>query len=471
MQFNSLEFILFVVAFFVLWPVVRGARQGRWIYLTCASFFFYGWWDWRFLFLILASGFIDFFASLAMKRWPGQKRIFLLASIAGNLGSLGAFKYLDFFTQNLNWVVESFGGQGWTAPGLVLPLGISFYTFQSMSYTLDVYRGALKPTSSVFHFFAYLSMFPQLVAGPIVRAADLLPQLERPHPTTTEQTRWEGLTLITCGFFKKVVVADTLAPVVNRAFWMVTPLDSCSYWWIVMVMFAIQIYCDFSGYSDIARGLAKWMGYEFPRNFDHPYIAVSMREFWTRWHISLSTWFRDYVYFPLGGSRRSSLSGHANLWITMLVSGFWHGAAWTFVIWGALHAAYLSLERATNWPAKLARLRGGKSICLGIVFMMVTVAWVFFRARTLGQAGLIVLHMFDLRSLSLDGLMPLLSGKALLLTALMAARQLYVYLGLESGACNDWRIVEVLRPAALALILVACIFFRGPTAGFIYFQF
>ncbi len=472
MLFNSFEFVLFIALFFAGWPLLKKNPSARWGYLVAASFFFYGWWDWRFLFLILVSGFIDFFAALAMDRWPQARRFLLGLSIFGNVGVLGTFKYFDFFLEAVNAVGGAFGA---TEPlpmaNLVLPIGISFYTFQSMSYTIDVYRGNLRPTNNVLHFFAYLAMFPQLVAGPIVRASDLLPQLASP-PRVTEQQRWDGTTLVVFGFFKKVVVADSLAGMVNRAFWTPEPLESAAYWWIIMIMFAFQIYCDFSGYTDIARGLGKWMGYEYPKNFRHPYISTSFREFWTRWHISLSTWFRDYVYIPLGGSRGSESEGMRNMWIAMVVSGLWHGAAWTFVVWGALHALYLSIERVTKWPDKMRTLPGGRHASAVIVFMLVLIAWVYFRALSFGQAQTIIVRLFDLSHWNLARALDLMSGKALLLTALMALRQVYVHLlGEPETETPRFPLPKGLQPALLAGLLTACVFFRGPGEAFIYFQF
>ena len=273
------QFVVFAAAFFSAWPLMRRRNNTRWAYLVAASFFFYGWWDWRFLFLIIGSGLIDYCAALGMSRWPRWRKVFLIASIFGNVGSLAVFKYLDFLIGNFNWLSGFLGG-GWRLPmaELILPVGISFYTFQSMSYTFDVYRRRMKPTHNILHFFAYLSMFPQLVAGPIVRAACLLPQLEKNH-TTTEAERWEGTKLILMGLFKKMVVADNIAPAVDAAFSATVPAASTGYWWVVMVLFAYQIYCDFSGYSNIARGLGRWMGYDFPVYFNHPYIAGSFRDF------------------------------------------------------------------------------------------------------------------------------------------------------------------------------------------------
>lgn len=471
MQFNSLEFVAFFGAFIALWPLLRRGRNTRWAYLVAASFFFYGWWDWRFLFLLVFSGLIDFVAGLGMERWPRRKRWLLVLSIAGNIGSLATFKYLGFGLANLNAALGWLGSDA-TVPlvRFALPIGISFYTFQSMSYTIDIYRGELRPTRNVLHFFAYLAMFPQLVAGPIVRAAHLLPQLEHARPTTESQ-RFEGLGLVVRGYFKKVVIADNLAPVVSAAFGAGEIVPAGSYWWVIAVMFAFQIYCDFSGYSDIARGLARWMGYSFPLNFDHPYVAVSFRDFWARWHISLSTWFRDYVYIPLGGSRRGAAAGHGNMWITMLLSGLWHGAAWTFVIWGALHALFLSLERSLQWPRRLAAIPGGRLLSLVITLVGVLVAWVFFRAESWSQALQIVGVMFNPRLFHLAAIQEHIHWRELLLVGLMAAWQARFYPGWRMPEWSRRRWAPILQPAAIALLLWACVFMRGPGHAFIYFQF
>jgi D-alanyl-lipoteichoic acid acyltransferase DltB (MBOAT superfamily) len=471
MRFNSLEFLLFMVAFFAVWPLLRRRRHGRWIYLTAASLFFYGWWDWRFIFLILASGLIDFLAALAMHRLPRWRKVLLVASLVGNLGALGTFKYLDFLLASVGGTL-SFLGAGVSVPlaRLSLPIGISFYTFQSMSYTIDVYRGRMEPTRNVFHFFAYLAMFPQLVAGPIVRARDLLPQL-REVPHTPPERQWEGLKLIVFGYFKKVVIADNIAPAVDAAFGASRPMESGAYWWIILLMFAYQIYCDFSGYSDIARGLGKWLGYDYPVNFDHPYTAGSFREFWRRWHVSLSTWFRDYLYIPLGGSRRGVLLGHANLWITMLLAGLWHGAAWTFVAWGALHAAYLSIGRATQWPRRLSSLPGGRHAATVLVFLCVLVAWTFFRARSCTQAVGILALAGDVSRFDLAACRGALDPRAINLTLLAVAWQIAYHLGATRLRVAGARLLRLVEPVALAILIAACVYLRGPGRAFVYFRF
>ncbi|MGQ8337034.1 MBOAT family O-acyltransferase [Sunxiuqinia sp. A32] len=441
--------------------------KSRLIWLTLASFFFYGWWDWRFLFLIIFSGLVDYFAALMMQKHPKRKKLFFILSVVANIGSLSLFKYSGFIARNIDLL---FGLEGNLMLSthvsdffLITPVGISFYTFQSMSYTFDVYREKLKPTKSVIHFFAYLSMFPQLVAGPIVRAKEMLPQMLKVTPISKTE-RWAGFQLIVRGYFKKMVIADNLAPLVVAAFSSPELNSSGMYWWGVMIAFAFQIYCDFAGYSDIARGLAKWMGYDFPDNFKHPYISISLQEFWTRWHISLSTWFRDYFYIPLGGNRKGKIRTHINLWITMLVSGLWHGAAWTFVAWSAVHSFFLSFEKITHWPQRISKVALLRPLVWFLVSAQVLLAWVFFRATSIDQAWEIVQRMVLFTG---DNYLGWGLNGSIFIT-LMFLRELSVGLKLEE------RIQQVpawLEMTFYAFVIVVIIFFRGDGSEFIYFQF
>jgi D-alanyl-lipoteichoic acid acyltransferase DltB (MBOAT superfamily) len=357
----------------------------------------------------------------------------------------------------------------------IVPVGISFYTFQSMSYTFDVYRGKLEPTRNVLHFFAYLSMFPQLVAGPIVRASSLLPQLKE-TPSVTEQDRWDGMCLIASGLFKKMVIADNMAPQVSAVFQNPYIGDTGIVWWAAVAMFSVQIYCDFSGYSDIARGLARWMGYNFQLNFDHPYTATSLRDFWGRWHISLSTWFRDYLYIPLGGSKKGRLRSVWYMAVTMLVSGLWHGANWTFVAWGATHAIFLAIERVTGWTRRLSRWTPGNLICLVIVQLQVLLAWVFFRARSFDQAEHIFSAMFRMTGgwnldVPLGGFRSIENARAcLVLAGLFALRELY-YFVFKDRVFLPENFRRYAGPVVVGAMIVACILLRGPGVAFIYFQF
>ncbi len=441
--------------------------------LIVFSCVFYGWWNPYYLILIFLSGFIDFFAGLGMDKHPQYRKVFLGLSLTLNLGLLFTYKYLDFFISNANILVQALGAPPLPLAHLVLPVGISFYTFQSLSYTIDIYRGELRPTKNFLHFFAYLSMFPQLVAGPIVRASGFLDQLKKPLRVRT-QDFWQGLRFISKGYFKKVVIADNLAPVVTEAFSTPTVYESSAYWWLIIVMFSFQIYCDFSGYSDIAIGLARWCGYRFPQNFNHPYTALSLQHFWSRWHISLSTWFRDYVYIPLGGSRIGPIRTVFNLWITMLLSALWHGAAWTFVLWGALHALYLTIERLSGWPKLLRRLCGAGALlaCL-LTYLQVLIAWVFFRAENLQQGIDIVGEMFSFSGISIQPILKFPNSE-IILTALtlISLREIFIPLKRLAGIPSWWRVCYYYaEPAMISLMLFSCVFFRGPGSVFIYFQF
>ena len=473
MLFNSLVFLIFAACFFLVWPLVRRAPTVRLATILVASAVFYGWWNPLYLLLILASGLIDFFAALAMTRFPRARAALLALSVLANLGTLAAFKYADFFIESVNSFATQLGMEaGLTPLHLVLPVGISFYTFQSMSYTIDVYRGELEATRNPLVFFTYLSMFPQLVAGPIVRASDLLSQLTE-EPIVTSEDAWHGLSLVARGFFLKTVVADNMAPAVNWAFgagFAESEVGGVA-WLLIAVMFAFQIFCDFAGYSFIAIGLARWMGYRFPDNFNHPYIATSLREFWSRWHISLSTWFRDYVYKPLGGSRRGRFRTHVNLWITMLLSGLWHGAAWTFVLWGALHAAFQSFERETRWPERLEKSRASMVLAASIVFAQVLIGWVFFRAESASQAFAILGSLARLQESKMgSGFWASGGMRALAALAAAAVGEFCVF---SIRKLDIGRVPQrgTLAAFGVALAIVASIYFRGPGSQFVYFQF
>jgi D-alanyl-lipoteichoic acid acyltransferase DltB (MBOAT superfamily) len=435
---------------------------------------FYGWWDWRFLFLIIGSGLIDFFAGKLIVKFPRKRTALLIVSLIGNLGSLAAFKYSAFISENIQILFATIGVEINLQNHIpefmyILPVGISFYTFQSMSYTIDIYRGRLKPTKNILQFFTYLAMFPQLVAGPIVRAKDLLPQLKRVR-VVSKQESWNGFHLILIGYFKKVVLADNIAPLVNFAFSDANTSTSTLYWWVVMIGFAFQIYFDFSGYSDIARGIAKWMGLHFRINFNHPYISTSLREFWTRWHISLSTWFKDYVYIPLGGSRKGKLRSHINMWITMIVSGLWHGASWTFIVWGALHAFYLSAERILRLDKLLKKFILGKWIALVFVMIQVLIAWVFFRADTFEQAFTIIKNMIIVNK-SLDFGHVIFFNLALVYIIAGIIIELFYFLNLNRIRIYRRETKRKLQVIQIIILIIAIIFLRGPGEQFIYFQF
>lgn len=469
MIFNSIEFLLFGVLFFALWPFMRNNKETRWSFITMASFFFYGWWDWRFLFLIIGSGLIDYSAGLAIEKYRRHKRFWLVLSLLGNLGALSIFKYSLFFAQvgedilekievtvNLQDSIPEFA--------LILPVGISFYTFQSLSYTIDIYRGRLKPTKNILHFFSYLAMFPQLVAGPIVRAKDFLFQLNRVRiPSTLE--RWNAIKMIVFGLFQKMVIADNLSFFIDSAFEGKAVYDGALFWWVVMIAFSFQIYADFSGYSLIARGLAKYMGYHFKMNFNHPYLSRSIREFWTRWHISLSTWFRDYVYIPLGGSKKGFWWGLLAMALTMLLSGLWHGAAYTFLIWAALHVLWLSIERITKWP-KIMRYH---SLIIPVIFIQTLLAWVYFRSADMEQGNVIITKLFSGESSDWAFFQFYLDSIFFLGLGILIELVIFVRKNDQQWIRFYWRYGFDLLYVSLAI--VAIIFFRGEGKQFIYFQF
>lgn len=471
MLFNSLVFVVFFLCFFSAWPFVSQVKWLRCWVIFGASLVFYGWWSVWFVLLLLGTGMFDFLAALAIQRWPKYSRFMLCGSLMTNLGVLATFKYLDFFIANLNSGISFLGFTG-SIPyaHLILPVGISFYTFQSMSYTIDVYRGHLKPATNLGEYLAFVSMFPQLVAGPIVRAVDMLPALAA-APKMSPEGRWSGFQWMVHGYFKKMVIADNLAPIVDGAF-ASNAAHSSAYWWCIVIMFAFQIYCDFSGYSDIARGLGEWMGYRFPVNFNHPYTAVGFRDFWSRWHMSLSTWFRDYVYFPLGGNRRGVFRTHVNLWITMLISGFWHGASWTFILWGAVHAALLSVEQSTNWAERLRKVGWfGRVAGAVLTFVIVCFTWVLFRAETLPQA---ITILYAMCTPSLNEGIDLISQFGALpiaLVVLIMLREAYFLTGANLQLAKLSDKFNYARSLSLAAAIVITVFLRGPGQSFVYFQF
>jgi len=404
MLFNSFEFALFLpLSFLLYWFVFKKHLKAQNFFLLAISYVFYGWWDWRFLSLIAFSSLVDFVAGQQIEKanTKARKKLFLWISICTNLGFLGFFKYFNFFAESFADMMSMIGMQAnpWSL-NVILPVGISFYTFQTMSYTIDLYRGQMKAEKDPIAFFAYVGFFPQLVAGPIERAVNLLPQFKIKREFSYEQGA-DGLRLILWGLFKKVVIADNCAVFVNEVF---ANYQSASGLELIMgaVFFAFQIYGDFSGYSDIAIGTAKLFGFNLMTNFRTPYFSRDMAEFWRRWHISLSTWFRDYVYIPLGGSRVGKARAVFNTFVIFVVSGFWHGANWTFIIWGALNAIYFlplllmgKNRKNTDTVAENRILPNLREIWqMGTTFGLTCLAWVFFRADTIGDANMYIVSIF-----------------------------------------------------------------------------
>jgi D-alanyl-lipoteichoic acid acyltransferase DltB (MBOAT superfamily) len=378
----------------------------RIVFLLALSYGFYAAWDFRYLPLIFGSSTVDFFLARAIdrQRHPKARRTMLFITVALNLGFLGVFKYGNFALENVRLLIGLFAGAA-PAPSAVLrellpPVGISFFTFESMSYVIDVYRGELKPHDSYLRYLLFVSFFPHLVAGPIVRPRDLLPQLER-EPRLTREDSGEALFLIAVGLLKKLVISDQLAQnLVDRVFERPTSFSALEVL-AAVYGYAVQIYCDFSGYTDIAIGSALLLGVRFPKNFDAPYTATNLSDFWRRWHISLSTWLRDYLYIPLGGNRGSELATYRNLMLTMLLGGLWHGASWTFVFWGFLHGIGLAITRAFQrvrrpGPSPSRPSLPGRVLCVVLTFHYVCFAWIFFRAPTFQQAVVILKQLATL---------------------------------------------------------------------------
>ena len=466
MLFHTWTFCVFLLIVFAVYVPLRRTRYfPHWLLL--ASYVFYGWWNWAYLVLIAYSTVIDYCAVNAMAR-NGRRKAWLWLSIVNNLSVLALFKYSTFLIANANRLAAvvrlpvqlplpaDLLPVGWE---FVLPVGISFYTFQSMSYTIDFYRGQVEREPSLVRYAAFVSLFPQLVAGPIERARNLLRQLAQPPPVTANGVA-EGGSLFLLGLFKKVAVADYLAGYVDQVY-AVPELYNAPALMLATFAFSWQIYCDFSGYTDMARGVARIMGLNLMLNFDNPYAASGLADFWQRWHISLSSWFRDYVYIPLGGSRRGARRTYVNVLVTMLVSGLWHGAAWTFVLWGLAHALGLMATRALTrtW------IGGGKIpqvLRQMAVFAFVSLTWVLFRSATLGDAATVYARMVTTPWTNPQ--FPLTAG--LLCAALWAYQFTYesrVRFVLENRA------VRLATAVYMALHLALFASSRGQ--AFIYFQF
>ena len=405
MLFNSIEFLLFLPLVFVLyWFVFNINIKHQNLFILVSSYFFYGWWDYRFLSLIILSTIFDYVIGLNISSQSSKKnqKILLWCSVLFNLGVLGFFKYYNFFIESWIDLFSSIGydiKSVWTL-NIILPVGISFYTFQTMSYTIDIFKEKLSPTKDFVSFAAFVSFFPQLVAGPIERATNLLPQILNKRKFKYEQGV-QGLKLIFWGLFKKIVIADTLAPIVNDIFENYQNFGAATLW-LGAIYFSFQIYCDFSGYSDIAIGISKLFGFELMSNFKFPYFSRNIGEFWRRWHISLSTWFRDYLYIPLGGSKKGKWISLRNVLIIFLVSGFWHGANWTFIVWGLFHSILFipsfvfktSRKYVNSVIAENSFMPSPKEfIQVGTTFILVTIGWVLFRSETIGDSFNYIINM------------------------------------------------------------------------------
>jgi len=462
MLFHTWTFAIFFLVCFSGYLLLKATRL-RLPWLLAASYVFYGWWNPLYLLLILWSTTVDYLAVVGMARVEkrGQsKKPWLFISIANNLGMLGFFKYGAFVAENVNNLLQWLNVPYAVAePGVLLPVGISFYVFQSMSYTIDFYRGKVEAEPSFIRYATFVSLFPQLVAGPIERAANLLPQLRR-TPTISRQDVADGLSLFVVGLFKKVALADYLALYVDPAYAAPDQFEAPA---LILATFAFawQIYFDFSGYTDMARGLGRLMGIRLMLNFNNPYLATGLGDFWRRWHISLSTWFKDYVYVPLGGNRGGRFNTYRNMCLTMVISGLWHGAMWTFVVWGALHAlgrvATRSLEETSFYregvPPFVKRLW---------VFCFVTFAWIFFRAESFADAMLIV------RKIAAFGWADPLCPVLMLLMIFGVWLYQLIY---ESRLRGALELTPVRIGLVVLMIVYVAAFAPSGEQAFIYFQF
>jgi len=472
MLFNSIEFIIFFgVIFLAYWFISQRNLKVQNFLVLVASYVFYGWWDWRFLGLVFLSTSIDYTLALwiTKSRSKSRRKTFLVLSLVANLGCLAFFKYYNFFIDSL---AEAFAYAGWTLNtwtlSIVLPVGISFYTFQTLSYTIDVYREKLKPTRDFIAFAAFVAFFPQLVAGPIERATHLLPQFLRER-RFDYRVASSGVKLIVWGFFKKLVVADNAAILVDGVF-----SNSATQSWVSLLLgvllFSFQIYCDFSGYSDIAIGIGRLLGFDLMTNFKFPYFSRSIIEFWKRWHISLSTWFRDYLYFPLGGSRGGLWITIRNVFIVFLISGLWHGANWTFVVWGLIHALLYLAVFLTTKNASCRTISPALMFSQMVTtYLVVCLAWIFFRADSIGDAGRYVLDVITMR----EGAFHMLSSTRYTLIGLISIMGVGLLVFVELIFKSKGK-DEVLLPSWALFVLCLIICFCGAYKNhsrFIYFQF
>lgn len=475
MLFNSIDFFFFLPTVFLLyWFVFKNSSRSQNILILISSYVFYSWWDYRFLSLIVLSTVVDYALGLRIHNEKKDKfrKYFLFCSIFVNLGVLGFFKYYNFFIES--WI-DLLSGMGFQTShvnslNIILPVGISFYTFQTMSYTIDIYNKKLEPTKDFISFASFVSFFPQLVAGPIEKAINLLPQISKKRTFSYEQSV-QGLRLVLWGMFKKVVVADSLAPIVDEVFSNYSEYGSISLV-LAAIYFSFQIYCDFSGYSDIAIGTAKLFGFELMSNFKFPYFSRNIAEFWRRWHISLSSWFRDYLYIPLGGSRVGKIKTILNIFLIFVVSGFWHGANWTFILWGLIHSLlYIPsfiLNTNRNYTntivAENKRLPTFRELFqISTTFFFTTIAWIFFRSNSIGEAINYIIQIVNFEN-------KFVYGKTMIIFPLLLICFEFLFR-------NDERLIlnienKYLRHLIyLMLSILIILFFNQDQKVFIYFNF
>ena len=480
MLFNSFEFLVFLPIVFLLYWFVFRSRRWQNLLVVVASYVFYGWWDWRFLLLIAITSLCSFGSGLLLEHYKGQRRRQQLVSAANivlNLGILGVFKYYNFFVENLDALFGAIGWHlDWVTMQIILPVGISFYTFQALSYTIDVYQKKLPATHDIVEFFAYISFFPQLVAGPIERATNLLPQFQRDRQFDYAKAV-DGCRQMLWGFLKKLVIADNCAVVVNEYWNQYAELPGLTLF-LLGVLFTFQIYCDFSGYSDIAIGCARLFGFNLMRNFNYPYFSRSIPEFWRRWHISLTTWFRDYIYFPLGGSRCDKWKIIRNVYIVWGISGLWHGANWTFVCWGLFHATLLAIynlfgintkyQHVVAYGRFLPSLK--EAFQMALTFFLAVIGWIIFRAETMTQAveylsAMVSNQFFEPHPIHRASVL----GWAVLLLFIEWIQRNRQH-AMQFSNCNMFNKVWI-RWLVYYIVFFIILFSKGESQTFIYFQF
>lgn len=483
MVFNSITFfVFFCIVFFILLLTKLKCLESKCIpeklnkfrkfILFIASYVFYGWWDWRFCFLMLGLTYIAYITSLFMDKY-GRRKIFIALGVSIPLICLGVFKYFNFFVQSFETV---FHIKNTSSLNIILPVGISFYTFQSLSYSIDVYRGEIQAEKSFMDVALYISFFPQLVAGPIVKANDFLPQLKE-NRCISAQRFSEGIQIFLFGLFKKIVLSDNIAVFVDSVF---SQPGIYSYVTLLLgvVSYSIQIYCDFSGYSDMAIGIAYGLGYDLKQNFNLPYISKNISEFWKRWHISLSTWLMEYLYFPLGGNRKGKLRTYLNLFVTMVLGGLWHGANWTFVIWGAIHGVALCVQKKFSELLKHNKeYKGtvtGNLVSCVFTYAFVCFCWIFFRAESFENANEIIYRIATLK----DGITHIYSWSVLAIVLLLTATLLAIIKSVnnkEKSVDGYYAVMDLTTIKGLIVFFLAA----GITIAlahvgnnpFIYFQF
>ncbi|MFM2286168.1 MAG: hypothetical protein RLZZ543_1665 [Bacteroidota bacterium] len=478
MLFNTLDFLIFLPIVYACYWLIKSNRVA-WqnILLLFASYYFYGCWDWRFLFLLAFSTFLDYYTGLKIHRSQSTKlrKMWLVISVGTNLGFLGFFKYYNFFAESLASMLEQFGMHPhFTLLQVILPVGISFYTFHGLSYVFDIYNRKIEPSTNWVNYSLFVSFFPLLVAGPIERATHLLPQVENERRFSYAKSV-DGLRQILWGLFKKVVIADGCAEFANLIF---NNPDAYNGSALVIgsILFTFQIYGDFSGYSDIALGTARLFGFELLKNFNYPYFSRDIAEFWRRWHISLSSWFKDYLYIPLGGSKGGLVKSIRNTFVIFLVSGFWHGANWTFVVWGGLNALYflpllltksnrsnMEVVAANSYLPSFRELRG-----MLITFSLTVFAWIFFRAQDLTHAFLYIKRMFTVGLFERPNLFPTSVFVLLLLFILIEWSGRKNNYALEQFG-STWK--RPVRWIFYYALVASILFLGGKEQTFIYFQF